>query len=256
MFHAHHINNTFRRPQYLLWYVYLFAAVALLCLTSFAYAQPLDHIKVNGQDVKVEDMSSTPVPGLYRLRLAGGTVVYSDANAHYLLTGDMYENTATGLVNLSDIRARQERKEALAKLSPQHFVDFRSASGVKGSVIVFTDVTCTYCQAFHNDVPSLNQQGIEVRYLPYPRAGEDSPAAAEMAQVWCSRNAQESLNNAIGGQAPNTTAGQCTALVNQSYELGKRMGVKGTPTIIYADGTLQNGYLSQAQLIQQAKQHQ
>ncbi|HAH80198.1 MAG TPA: protein-disulfide isomerase, partial [Gammaproteobacteria bacterium] len=43
-----------------------------------------------------------------------------------------------------------------------------------------TDVDCGYCRKLHNEMAQINELGIEVRYLAYPRAGVDSDTHDKM----------------------------------------------------------------------------
>lgn len=227
----------------------LLGSLALgLVLSSQGQAASLKSLEINGQKVKVTDMRATPVDGIYRLRLDTGDVVFSDATGHYLLTGDMYENTSHGLVDVSEQQASKDRQAALAKVPSRDMVVFRPAGKVKGSVTIFADITCPYCRQLHSHIAELNQDGVEVRYMAFPRAGTDSPAAAELAQVFCSRNRQQSMTAAYQGSMPTNTGSQCADIISRDYELGRSLGVQGTPSIIFPDGSLVAGVMSVKQL--------
>jgi thiol:disulfide interchange protein DsbC len=45
---------------------------------------------------------------------------------------------------------------------------FLQQGKTKGIAYVFTDVDCGYCRKIHNEVPVMNQMGIEIRYLAFP----------------------------------------------------------------------------------------
>ena len=55
----------------------------------------------------------------------------------------------------------------------------------KASIYVFTDVDCGYCQMLHKNVGKMNELGIEVRYLGYPRAGLNTASFNKLASAWC-----------------------------------------------------------------------
>ena len=44
-------------------------------------------------------------------------------------------------------------------------VVFDSIAERKASITVFTDIDCGFCRKLHQEVPSLNQMGVAVRYL-------------------------------------------------------------------------------------------
>lgn len=230
-------------------------AMSVALPTLAASAPDISSLTIGGRKVAVTDARATPIEGLYRLTLESGDVIFSDPEGHYMLTGDLYENGEHGLVNLSEQAANEQRRDALAKLDKQDSVVFRPAGEIKGTLTVFSDITCPYCHELHKEVPKLNQQGIAVRYLAFPRAGDRSPAAAELAQIWCSRNPQQAMTAAFDGKMPDNSGKQCASIVSRDYELGRQLGVQGTPAIIYPDGSLVPGYLPVAQLISHFKQH-
>ena len=41
----------------------------------------------------------------------------------------------------------------------------------------------------------------------------------------------------------------CANPIEETYNLGQQVGVRGTPTIVFDDGTLTPGYLPSAELI-------
>ncbi|WP_081803401.1 DsbC family protein [Halotalea alkalilenta] len=227
-----------------------FALGASMAAVADAPPDGLERLTINGTEVAVRDARSTPIEGLYRLRLESGEVVFSDAQGRYMLVGDLYENGPSGLVNLSRQAENQERREALASLDEDDMVIFRPAGEVKSTLTVFTDTTCPYCHKLHAEVPELNQRGIAVRYLAFPRAGENSPGARQLAQVWCSDNRTEAMSAAVRGEELSASGGACVAQIERDYELGKRLGVQGTPAVVFPDGSIVPGYLPVDQLTQ------
>ena len=101
----------------------------------------------------------------------------------------------------------------------------------KATVIVFTDPTCPYCERLHETIPELNERGIAVHYMAFPRAGMESAAATRLQQVWCSDNRSEAMTQAKQGQTFAASA-SCDNPVAGQYELGKAVGVQGTPAIV------------------------
>jgi thiol:disulfide interchange protein DsbC len=109
------------------------------------------------------------------------------------------------------------------------------------TVTVFTDFDCTYCRKLHQEVPVLNELGIAVRYLAYPRAGVGSASYDKMVSAWCADDPNTALTDAKMGKAiPQKT---CANPVAKQYRLGDDFGVTGTPALILEDGQLLPGYM-------------
>lgn len=201
-----------------------------------------ESLQVNGQPMPVEEVDTTPMDGIYHVRLESGESFYSNADGSHFLVGDLFENTSTGLVNLTEQAKNQERVAALAAIPESERVVYRGVDEPKATVVVFTDPTCPYCERLHEAVPELNERGIAVHYLAFPRAGMNSDAATSMQQAWCSDNRSEAMTRAQQRQAL-TGPSDCDNPVAEQYNLGMALGVQGTPAIILPDGQLVPGYV-------------
>lgn len=93
-----------------------------------------------------------------------------------------------------------------------------------------------------------NERGVEVRYLAFPRAGIGSPAYNTMVSVWCADDPQKAMTAAKAGR--QVTPKQCPNPVRDHYEMGRLLGVQGTPTLILEDGELIPGYVPPQRLVQ------
>lgn len=63
------------------------------------------------------------------------------------------------------------------------------ATGEEKAVLnVFTDSSCPYCKKLHEEVSKLQEAGISVHYIPYPRGGSRGPGYQELKQVWCAKD--------------------------------------------------------------------
>lgn len=201
-----------------------------------------ESLSVNGQPMPVEAVTETPMNGVYHVRLENGESFYSNADGSHFLVGDLYENAPAGLVNLTEQEQNQERAAALAAVPDSERVIFRGADEPKATVTVFTDPTCPYCVRLHDTIPELNERGIAVHYMAFPRAGMASQAATTLQQVWCSDNRSEAMTQAKEGGAISSSA-DCDNPVAGQYDLGKALGVQGTPAIILPNGQLVPGFV-------------
>ena len=126
------------------------------------------------------------------------------------------------------------------------------ASKPRHTLTVFTDIDCGYCRKLHSDIDKYNDEGITVRYLPFPRSGPDTPSYYKAVSVWCSDDRRAALTRAKAGQdVPNAT---CDNPVRASLALGHKLGVNGTPALILEDGHLLPGYVPPKKLAQVMEQ--
>jgi len=192
--------------------------------------------------IPIENVTSTPLPGIFALELKGGTVFYGTEDGRYLFAGDLYELGDDDLVNLADAGRAEKRRELISQVSTDDMIIFPATTQRKAVINVFTDVDCGYCRKLHQEVPELNSMGVEVRYLAYPRAGLGSESYTKIVSAWCSDDPNAAITKLkAGGTIP---AANCDNPVAREFELGHEVGVTGTPAILLEDGTMLPGYMS------------
>ncbi|MGM0834136.1 DsbC family protein [Halomonas qaidamensis] len=207
-----------------------------------------ENLQVNGQSMPVEQVNATPMDGVYHVILDSGESFYSNADGSHFLVGDLYQNADNGLINLTEQAQNQERAEVLASIPASERVVFQGVNEPKATVIVFTDPTCPYCVRLHEAIPELNERGIAVHYMAFPRAGMGSGAATTLEQVWCSENRSEAMTQAKQDQTLAASA-NCDNPVAEQYELGKVLGVQGTPAIVLPNGQMVPGFVPPDRLV-------
>jgi thiol:disulfide interchange protein DsbC len=202
-----------------------------------------------GGGIKPEDVRATPVPGVFELR-RGSEIIYMSQDGRYVFTGDLYR--VEGRTNLTEARKAQLRKQLIDAVPEGDMVVY-SPSAPRYTVTVFTDVDCPYCQAFHKQIADYNRLGIKVRYVFFPRSGPNTESWHKAEQVWCSTDRQAALTESKLGK-PLTAKVCADTPVAREYQLGKDVGLEGTPGIVAADGTMVGGYLPPDKLLQELKQ--
>ena len=115
-------------------------------------------------------------------------------------------------------------------------------------LLVFTDIDCGYCRKLHNQMEEYNENGIAIHYLAFPRAGIGSASYDKYVSVWCADDQQAAMTLAKNG-GENESA-SCPNPIAEQYDLGRELGVTGTPAIVTTDGMLIPGYVPPAQLRQ------
>jgi thiol:disulfide interchange protein DsbC len=197
-------------------------------------------------DIPIERVSSTPIPGIFALEIVGGQVFYGTGDGRYLFAGDLYELGDDELINVAEAARAEKRHAVMAGIDPKDMIVFKANGDRKTAISVFTDVDCVYCQKLHLEVPKLNEMGIEVRYLAYPRAGIGSPSYDKIVSAWCAKDPNDALTRVKAGET--IPALKCRNPVAAQFDLGRQLGVAGTPAIILEDGRLLPGYLPAEQL--------
>jgi len=229
-------------------------AIGLMGSQAYADTSAADAIKarfkVSLPQLNVEAVEQSEASGIYVITLSSGEEMLTNADGSYIFTGDLLAVQPRGIVNISEKNRGKKRIKALAELNDADLVVFQAEGEEKGQVIAFTDTSCGYCQKFHAEVPKLNKMGITVKYAAWPRYGLQSPAGKVIADVWCAKDRAAAMTMAKTRRSVDNVIADCdiSALINKQIELGRQVGVKGTPALFTLDGRQVGGYRSAADL--------
>jgi thiol:disulfide interchange protein DsbC len=184
------------------------------------------------------NIQPSPIDGWYSIR-KGAIIAYVTGDGRYLLQGDLIDLEKQ--VNLSETERNKARLEMISSVPDDQKIIF-TPDEVKYSINVFTDIDCTYCRKLHSQIDDYLAQGIEVKYLLYPRNGPTSPSWAKAERVWCAGDRNEAITLAKLDQ-PFETSDCDASIVGRNYALGRDVGLTGTPAIVLPDGAMLSGYL-------------
>ena len=193
----------------------------------------------------VDSVRKAPVAGLYEIAI-GTRVLYLTQDGAHLLLGDVID--AEQRVNLTEERRAELISARIEKVGTEKMIVIGSGQAQR-HITVFTDVDCPYCAKFHRDVPKLNEAGLEVRYVLFPRSGIGSKSYKRAVGVWCSDDPVKMVGIAKAGGA--VAEKQCDNPVKESMDLGREVGISGTPAIVLDNGRLIPGYVPPEQLLVQ-----
>ncbi len=197
-------------------------------------------------EIEPQHVMASPIDGWYMIR-KGAIIAYISSDGRYLLQGDLIDLDQQ--LNLSEESRDEARRAMMSEIPQEHMIVF-TPDEVKYSVSVFTDVDCTYCRRLHSQIDEYLAEGIEVRYLLYPRNGPRSASWVTAEQVWCSDNRNEALTLAKLDQKFPTR--ECdSSMVSTHYLMGQDVGLRGTPAIVFENGQLHSGYVSAQELSEQ-----
>jgi thiol:disulfide interchange protein DsbC len=215
----------------------------LLLASASASGGPEEDIAGLLPGLTADDVRESPLPGLYEVAV-GSQIVYITADRRYLFKGDIIDLGSNK--SLTEARRNGLRLSEIGSLDEDTMVIF-GPEEVKHTITVFTDVDCTYCRKLHNEMDQLSAAGIRVRYMFYPRYGPGSPGWDKANAVWCSEDRQSAMTLAkSGGEVVADDCGD-TPVANH-FDIGNRIGVRGTPAILLEDGTLMPGYIPAPEL--------
>ena len=195
-------------------------------------------------EIDIDSVRPTPIPGIYEIRV-GERLAYVSEDAKYMIQGDIYDLETEE--NLTEQRRSDARVDAVNAVGESSMIVFEPDGPTQHTITVFTDIDCGYCRKLHREIADYNEQGFRVRYMFFPRSGPNTESWAKADSVWCAEDRNEALTRAKRGEAIDSA--DCgTTPVNQHYQLGVAMGIRGTPAILTDDGALVPGYVPASDL--------
>jgi len=191
---------------------------------------------------KIEEVSKTPISGLYELR-AGTDLFYSDAEGNYLIRGNILDTKQQR--NLTQEREAKLLAIDFSALPLEDAFTIVRGNG-KRKVAIFEDPNCGYCKRFERELQKVDN--ITVHLFLYPILGSDSTEKSR--NLWCTKERAQAWQDWMlrGKAAPSA---QCdAAALARNVEFGRMHKISGTPTMILADGTRVPGAVSVQQVEQ------
>jgi thiol:disulfide interchange protein DsbC len=190
---------------------------------------------------KIEEISKTPMPGVFEVRVQGNELFYTDAKGDFLIQGALIDTKQKR--NLTE-----ERTDKLSAV-PFDSIPIKYAfTQVKGNgkrkLVVFVDPNCGYCKRFEKDLQKIDN--VTIYHMLYPVLGDDSKVKSK--NIACAKDRAKTWNDwMLQGITPPAAACD-NHNIEAIVEFGKKSRINGTPTLFVADGTRVPGAIDAAQI--------
>jgi len=188
-------------------------------------------------DQAPDTIAETPIKGLYEVSY-GPRLFYVSADGRYLLQGNLLD--IHNMTNLTSERQASLTKAALDKLGEQNMIIY-PAQQEKHKITVFTDIDCGYYRKLHSHMKEMNERGITVRYVFFPRSGPNTPSYFKAKNVWCAADQRQALTDSKNNKPIESKS--CDDPIDKHLQLVRELGLKGTPAIVLEDGRIIPGYV-------------
>jgi thiol:disulfide interchange protein DsbC len=181
---------------------------------------------------KIDEVRKSELPGLFEVRVDGVDIYYTDAQANYLMEG-----------NLIDTRSKRNlTEERIEKLTAIKFDSLPLKDAfvvVRGNgerkMAVFEDPNCGYCKRFERDLQKVDN--VTIYMFLYPILGADSVEKSKA--IWCAKERGAAwLDWMLRDQPAASATGGCDATaLSRNVELGRKYKINGTPTLLFVNGS-------------------
>lgn len=194
---------------------------------------------------QIDEVSKSPVPGIYELRVNGTEIFYTDADANYLIQGNLIDTKLRR--NITEERIEKLTAIAFDALPLKDAFTIVRGNG-KRKLAVFEDPNCGYCKRFERDLQKVDN--VTISMFLYPILSPDSNEKSKA--IWCAKDKgkawQDYMVRDVALPAVPGAPGCDTTAITRNLELGKKHKITGTPTLIFADGARVPGAISSAQV--------
>jgi thiol:disulfide interchange protein DsbC len=202
--------------------------------------------------IQIESVTAVEGSPFFEVTLGNGERIYTNSEGTHFVAGDLYEIGVGMVRNLTDIGRRDDRQSLLQNLNQDSLVVFAPEGEVKHRLLIFTDIDCGFCRKLHAEIDQLLENGVEVRYAGFPRAGVGSPSFDKYVSVVCAADPLDAMTEAKLGNDPKPAS--CENSVADQFKLGQQLGITGTPTLIFENGEMQPGYAPWPELLKRMNQ--
>ena len=170
----------------------------------------------------------------------GDELFYTDDKANYFFFGHVIDTkTRTSMTNERIQEIKAARRVSLDSLPLQSAIKIVKGDG-KRQVAIFTDPNCPYCKQLEKEL--VNVTNVTIYTLLYPVLNGSMELSKK---IWCSANQIKAWDDfMLRSVAP--TGKDCETPLEALLKSGRENKVSGTPTLIFADGSVVGGMIPAA----------
>ncbi len=190
---------------------------------------------------KIDEVSKSPVPGLYEIRVNGTDIFYTDPEGNFLIQGSVIDTRQRR--NLTEERIDKLTAINVDELPLKDAFTIVRGSG-KRKLIVFEDPNCGYCKRFERDLQKVDN--VTVHMFLYPILGPDSLEKSKA--IWCAKDRGKAWQDWMVRDQPPAAANCDITAIQRNVEVGRKHRITGTPTLLFADGSRVPGALDTKQI--------
>jgi len=188
--------------------------------------------------IKVNSVTKTPFNGLYEVFL-GEEILYTDEKFSFFIVEGKVIDTKTRK-NITVDRMEELTKVDFNALPLNQAIKIVKGNGSR-KLAVFSDPDCPFCkQLEQQSLVGLND--VTIYTFLYPLTELHPDAANKAKAIWCAPDHARAWQDWIlNGQLAKATT--CNNPIDSNAELGKKLGVRGTPLLIFGNGKRVSGAL-------------
>lgn len=177
----------------------------------------------------------------------GSEIIFVNENLTYLISGDVV-NLKDNYSLVTRLKEANRPKINIADLNIKNAIKLVRGNGEK-KMYVFSDPLCPYCQKLEPEFDQLNNVSIYV--FPMPIVSLHPNAKKVSDWIWCSKDRASAWHNYVTGKSVAASLdASCDTPIDKNIALAQKLGIYGTPAIIFESGEIVPGFIPASQLQQ------
>lgn len=214
-----------------------------LSASSFASveADVMTKLKGNFPGIDFTTVSKTPVNGIYEVVVNKKDVIYVEDTGTYFFPTMIQMATGKNF--------GEDKKAELNKVDFKGLPFKDAIKTVKGDgsrkLAIFSDPDCPYCRRLESSLKTVDN--VTIYTFEYPLTGLHPNAKEKSISIWCASDKSKAWTDALlDGVTPAKK--ECSNPIERNIALANKMGIQGTPAIIFENGILAPGALDATQI--------
>ena len=160
-------------------------------------------------------------------------IIYIHKNLRFMIHGQILDRQIKK--NLTLDRLKDFRRVDPSGLPLENAIPMGEG---KRKLYVFTDPQCYFCFQLHEELKQIKD--LQTFFFLYPL----TPASYEKAKsIWCSQDKVRALEETYQGKELRSPSCD-TSPIDKNMEFGKRLLIDSTPTLLFQNGKMIEGFAS------------
>jgi thiol:disulfide interchange protein DsbC len=185
-------------------------------------------------EFKILEIKEAPIEGFWEVLVElrqEKMIIYIHKNLRFIIHGQILDRQDKK--NLTIERLKKSRRVDVSSLPLENSIPMGEG---KRKLYIFTDPECHFCLQLHEELKQM--KNIEAFFFLYPL---NSTSYNKAKSIWCSQDKVRALEETYHGKELKSSSCD-TSSIDRNIELGRRLFIDSTPTLILQNGKMIEGF--------------